>query len=365
MNTFNKSIFTILVLFIGFLSVNVNGAQYNNPEEKYLTVYFFDVGQGDATLLVGPDFTILIDAGRHDRNNVEPYLRQIGIEEIDLLIGTHPHADHIGQFPRIIDQFTIGEIWMSGDIHTTRTFERTIDAIEEHNLPYYEPRAGETFNYGSAFIEVIHPQYVNGDLNDGSIVTRITYGEIVFLFTGDAELRAEDEMVHGDMDIGAHILKMGHHGSRTSSSYQFLNAVNPEIAIYSAGIGNSYNHPHPDVINRVKSMGITIYGTDINGSVIVKTDGIIYETAVTSSDVTADHLFLHFSADNYCGEIVCQDGFVCHQGGCFRPVNCEENPDLCNEENDPLCVDVECAEGTVCYEGSCLIDCNQLPDACI
>jgi competence protein ComEC len=114
-------------------------------EGDTLIVHFIDVGQGDATLFAGPDFTILVDAGRHDRNDVVPYLQSVGVESIDLLVGTHPHADHIGQFPEVLNAFPVNEVWMSGDSHTTRTFERALDAILASDTGYHEPRAGEVY----------------------------------------------------------------------------------------------------------------------------------------------------------------------------------------------------------------------------
>jgi glyoxylase-like metal-dependent hydrolase (beta-lactamase superfamily II) len=156
-----------------------------------LTAHFFDVGQGDCTLLAGPDFTIVIDAGRHDRQDVVPHLRAAGVESIDLLIGTHPHADHIGQIPQIMAAFPVAEVWMSGDTHTSRTFERALDAVLESGAGYHEPRAGENHHFGSAYVQVLHPEKVTGNLNDGSVSVRISFGNVAFVFTGDAEAESE------------------------------------------------------------------------------------------------------------------------------------------------------------------------------
>lgn len=241
-----------------------------------LTVHFIDVGQGDATLLVGPDFTILIDAGRHDRNDVVPYLREQGVTELDLLVGTHPHSDHIGQFDRVIGAFPVREVWLSGDLHTTRTFERALDAILASDAAYHEPRAGERFRFGSALVEVVSPQEVTGDFNNGSIALRILFGSIAFLFTGDAEAAAEEAMLAGGFELKAHVLHVGHHGSRTSSTPRFLAAVRPEVAVYSAGRGNTYGHPHPEVLERLEALGVEVYGTDRHGTVRIVTDGKTY-----------------------------------------------------------------------------------------
>ncbi|CAN5839028.1 hypothetical protein BH23ACT5_BH23ACT5_21190 [soil metagenome] len=137
------------------------GGGTETPDE--LVVYFFDVGQGDATLLAGPDFTILIDAGRHDRSDVVSHLQRSGVEAIDLLVGTHPHADHIGQIPDVLAAFPVTEVWMSGDSHTTQIFERTLDAIADSDAGYHEPRAGESLSIGSALVEVVNPTSPTGD----------------------------------------------------------------------------------------------------------------------------------------------------------------------------------------------------------
>ena len=245
--------------------------------EGSLTAYYFDVGQGDCAALIGPDFTIVIDAGRHDRQDVVPHLREAGVETICLLVGTHPHADHIGQFDRVLEAFPVEEVWMSGDRHTTRTFERAMDAILESDAGYREPRAGEVFEIGSARVEVVHPEELTGDLNHGSVVVRVVFGEVAFLLTGDAEAEAEQEMLERGHALQAQVLKLGHHGSRTSSTEPFVRAVNPEVAIYSAGAGNSYGHPHQEVLDRLAAMEVRVYGTDRHGTIQVTTDGHTFD----------------------------------------------------------------------------------------
>jgi competence protein ComEC len=241
-----------------------------------LVVYFLDVDQGSATLLAGPDVTILIDAGRHDRAEVVPALQAIGVETIDLLVGTHPHADHIGQFPAVLAAFPVTEVWLSGNSHSTLTFEQALDAMLASEAAYHEPRAGESYQLGSVQLAILHPDQLTGELNDDSIVLRVTFGQIAFLFPGDAEAAAEAAMVAEPADMRAQILQLGHHGSSTSSTLAFLQAVQPAVAIYSAGRGNSYGHPHTEVVERVAALGIPLYGTDTNGTIQVVTDGSSY-----------------------------------------------------------------------------------------
>lgn len=242
-----------------------------------LEAHFLDVDQGDAILLEGPDFTILIDAGRHDRNDVVSQLQQYGVESIDLLVGTHPHADHIGQFPEVLAAFVVSEVWMSGDTNTTATFENVLDAVLAEGAAYYEPRAGDVFDIGSARLEVLNPAHLDhDDLNDGSIVLRLVFGSVAFLFTGDAEAVAEQEMLASGRNLQAQILKVGHHGSSSSSTLAFLQAVDPDIAIWSAGEGNDYGHPHDSTVNRLAQLGIETHGTATEGAITICTDGQTY-----------------------------------------------------------------------------------------
>lgn len=254
-----------------------------------LAVHFFDVGQGDSTLLAGPDFTIVIDAGRHDRTDVVPHLRRAGVEAIDLLVGTHPDADHIGQLADVLVAFPVTEVWMSGDQHTTLTFERALDAILAADAGYHEPRAGEAYDIGSAHVEVINPASIGGELNDGSIALRITFGEVTFLFPGDAEAPAEAGMLQRGHDLSADVLHVGHHGSAASTSEPFLAAVSPRIAVYSAGAGNQYGHPSAEVLARLADHGVDVYGTDVHGTVVVTTDGesMTVETTGASAPLPA------------------------------------------------------------------------------
>lgn len=257
-----------------------------------ITVHYIYVGQGDATLIQGVNYTILIDAGRYNRNDVVPYLESVGVENIDLLVGTHPHADHIGQFEEILERFPVAKVWMSGDEHTTRTYRNTMKAISASEAGYYEPIAGDVFHFGKKTITIFNPPSEHSwSLNDGSIAMKVQYGEVKFLFTGDAERKAEHFMVESGYDLNAQILKMGHHGSRTSSTTLFLEAVDPEIAIFSAGVGNRYGHPHQEPIERViRSTEALIYGTNYNNTIRIITDGIFYEVIPsTGKDLFRDN----------------------------------------------------------------------------
>ncbi len=241
-----------------------------------LTIHMFDVGQGDAMLLTHPAVTMLIDTGRFDRTDVVPLLRRHGVERIDLLVVTHPHADHIGQFDRVMQAFSVDEVWWSGSTTTTRTFERAVAALEASTARYEEPRAGAATTVGPLGIEVLHPAVGDSlrDLNDASIALRITFGDFRIVTTGDAERAAEARMVARFSDrLPADVLRLGHHGSSTSTTPDFLAAVAPSVAMYSAGANNQYGHPHDEVLARLDRAGVTVYGTATNGTVTIVTDG--------------------------------------------------------------------------------------------
>lgn len=200
-----------------------------------------------------------------------------------MLILTHPHADHIGQAVNVLKSFKVDEVWMSGSEHTSITYEELIDTLLESDVNYNEPRAGERYKIGSLDIEVLHPDRLIGDFNEDSIAIRAIYGNVKFVFTGDAEKRGEETMVKSGRDLRADILHLGHHGSNTSSTEAFLKAVDPDVAIYSAGKDNPYGHPHQEVIQRLFDLKIKVYGTDVHGTIIVKTDGKTYDISTEKS----------------------------------------------------------------------------------
>lgn len=251
-----------------------------------LQVHYIDAGQADATLLQheheGTPYTILFDAGDWNKTDVVSYLHTQNFSTIDLIIISHPHADHIGQLPQIMEEFDVDEVWFSGNTTSSNTYQQAAEAVLKSDADYYEPSAGESFQVGSLEIDVLHPSSLTGGLNEDSISLRMEYGDISFIFTGDADKQAEKQMLQQTNHIQAQIVQLGHHGSNTSTDKQFIQEVQPEVAIYSAGAGNSYGHPHQETLDTLEAQQVDIYGTDVHGTVIVTTDGETYEVATTS-----------------------------------------------------------------------------------
>jgi len=241
-----------------------------------LTVHYMDVGQADATLLQYADesgsYHILYDTGDWRGNEVTSYLRNQGIETLDLVIISHPDADHMGQLDKVMENFNVGEVWMSGNESSSQTFQRGLEAVLASDADFDEPRAGDTYDIGPLQLEVLYPNSISGKSNEESIATRFTYGNINFVFTGDAG-KQDEAYMRNHFDVTADVLHLGHHGSNTSSDPDFIDAVGPEIAIYSAGAGNSYGHPSPEVVQTMEDRNIELYGTDVHGTIIVTTDG--------------------------------------------------------------------------------------------
>ncbi len=243
------------------------------------TVHFIDVGQGDAIFVETPEKVMLVDGGWGDSGVVE-YLLDLDIEYIDIVIGTHPHADHIQGLIDVFYEFEIGEVIDPGVTHTSQTFENYLNTIDLYNIPFTVGRKGMEWELSEhAHMKLVHP--VNPSeyhLNNASIVAHVTLGEVTVLLTGDAEENAENQMLNEPELLASDILKVGHHGSNTSSQMEFLEAVNPDISIIQCGEDNQYGHPHEPVLERLNAIGTTIYRNDLHGHIVVTiTDGVEYE----------------------------------------------------------------------------------------
>lgn len=242
-----------------------------------MRVHFIDVGQGDSILIESPNGkTMLIDGGvKGAGQQVVSYLKELGVNKLDLVVATHPDADHIGGLIPVLQTIPIEQFYDSGKVHTSQTFEEMLMAIDQKNIPYYVPKTGDLIEFDKdVTVKVLNANEHATDNNDASIVLKVVYGNVSFLLTGDAGIALEKEMMQND--VTATILKAGHHGSNTSSSEEFIRAVKPEVTILSYGEDNKYGHPHAEVVDRLQAMGSNIYATAESGTIIVATDGVNY-----------------------------------------------------------------------------------------
>ena len=207
------------------------------------------------------------------------YIDSLGITTFDYAIFTHPHSDHIGGAATVLSNYDISNVILPSAVNTSATFEKMITAIENENCEVVEGKAGVSFTFGELYVDILAPVFDNyKDLNNTSVVSKITYGEVSFLFTGDAEELSELAMLNRDITaLDSTVLKVGHHGSSTSSCEEFILAVSPEVAVYSCGRNNDYGHPHMETLARINGTGAFSYRTDESGTVVVITDGHTYE----------------------------------------------------------------------------------------
>lgn len=245
-----------------------------NETEKNLTVTYLDVGQADSILIENDNEYMLIDAGNNDDGPLlVKYFKEKNITTFKYLIGTHPHEDHIGGLDDIINNFNINTIYMPDVITTTKTFLDVLDAIENNNLTYKVPKIEEIFTLGDATLEVLYTGVDTKDLNNTSIVLRLDYQNTSFLFTGDATDITEKILLKKKQNLKVDVLKVGHHGSKYSTTTDFLNATNPKYAIISVGKNNTYNHPDTKTINKLNKYNIETHRTDKEGTIIITSDG--------------------------------------------------------------------------------------------
>lgn len=264
-------------------------------EYQELKVHFLDVGQGDSCFIELPNKeTMLIDAGESEYgDSIVTYIYGQGYDTLDYVVATHPHADHIGGMADVLNTFNIKNFYATSFTTTTQTYERMLDAVENSGAEVHEVMAGSVIlDEPELLIEVVAPKTLSDDSNNSSVVIRLTYGENKFLFTGDAEKSEEDDIW---TNIKCDVLKVGHHGSATSSSANFLKKVDPTYAVISCGMGNKYGHPTDEVLERLNSRNIEVFRTDLQGTIVFTSDGKIisvdkqpsaYQTSVQTTATT-------------------------------------------------------------------------------
>ena len=305
-----KQIMGILVVIVAAACVLLFGSGATNsvPEpaplitdEHAFAMHVIDVGQGDAILLSKDNTYALIDAGetmspseREAREKLFAYLDSLGIKRLEFLLLTHQDYDHIGSALVVLKTYDVGVVYDNGVTHTSATYENLMQYILDEDIPYQVVSAGDIIPspWSEVTLEVLSPQKDNlimsgskPDINENSIVMKATYRNVSYLLTGDAEEKAEEAMIDAGMDLKAAVLKAGHHGSSSSSTQQFLNEVHPAVIVISVGAGNSYDHPHAEPMERFVAMTKHIYRTDMDGDVVVTTDGEVYSVVTRNPHV--------------------------------------------------------------------------------
>jgi len=250
-----------------------------------LKVHIIDVGNADAILLTCDDRSMLIDAGENpDGDNIVAYLRSNGVEKLDFLVATHPDADHIGGMDVVINNIFVDTFIMpimpEKSTPTTQTYMDLLYAADKNGLEIIEPVPGMNWELGAAHVTILAPVGTFDDTNDMSVVLKVVNGRNKFLFMGDAEKAAEEALLASGADLDADFIKVGHHGSKTSTGLRLLEAVNPRYAAITCGEKNRYGHPHIDTMKKLQDFDVEVFRSDINGNIVVSSDGDVIAVAV-------------------------------------------------------------------------------------
>jgi competence protein ComEC len=267
-------LFVSFVMAFFFMVVPMSGT--TNAATKNMYVHFINVGQGDSIYIKAPNGEdILIDGGNKDGSDVVAYLKKQKVKDIEFMIATHPDADHIGGLDEVLKAFPVKNVYAPKVSRTSQAYKDFLTAVKNKKLTIKTAKADVTLPIKGVTAKFVGPvkSYSKSELNDWSAVLKITYGKKSFLFTGDAEAKAEADMVKAKKDLRADVLKVGHHGAKTSTSTTLLKAVKPTYAVISVGKNNSYGHPTSEVLNRLKSYKVNIFRTDKQGTIIATTNG--------------------------------------------------------------------------------------------
>lgn len=304
-NYFRSILILLLFLLALFMTYALQGAKNSQPsdavaktdtigttdvdasssDDSVMKVHFLDVGQGDCTLIQCDGKAMLIDCGDSNQGTkIQNYLKKQGITELEYLILTHPDADHIGGAPVILTKFTVVHLIMPDYEKDTTSYEKLMQAINSQGHTVTYPEVNEVYPLGSAEIRIVGPVHSYMEPNNESVSCIIKYQKNSFLFTGDAEEEAENDMLLSGAILKADVYKAGHHGSSTSTSDAFLDAVKPSCAVISCAEGNDYGHPHAQILNKLRANGIDVYRTDEDGTIIATSDGSTITWNVPPSD---------------------------------------------------------------------------------
>lgn len=265
-------------------SISAGTEVSNHPDDMFLSstipaqstfeIHFIDVGQGDAVLVLCDGNAMLIDGGESSESSkIYAYLQAHNIDFLDYIVATHAHSDHIGGLSGALNYASVGMALCPVTSYTSKAFNSFVKYLDAQGVSITVPTPGLSFSLGSASVQVLGPQKEYDNPNDTSIVMRIVYGNTSFLFTGDAERTAEADILEAGYDLSATVLKVGHHGSDTSTSYPFLREIMPEFAVIQVGTGNLYGHPAENTLSKLRDAGVKIYRNDLQGTIICTSDG--------------------------------------------------------------------------------------------
>lgn len=289
-----KRILAALFLLVFLLPIGIDAEAAPPPDTaaEHLIIHYIDVDHADAMLLIAGETTVLIDGGNlGTAGRLQEYVKQFGVEELDLVVNTHPHLDHLGGISGLMDQIPTKEIWCSHETYDSIPFTYFQSAAERQNLEITHPEPGTTYISDGLILQVLGPLHdasTYHDLNDTSLVLMAQFGERRFLFTGDMESYAEHQLVLSGAFLKADVLKVGHHGSYSSTSSEFLSAVDPDYGIISCGRDNEYGHPHDAPMSRLKRAEVELYRTDLMGDITLVTDGETIAFLLTTRDTEID-----------------------------------------------------------------------------
>ena len=252
----------------------VNDTGQTEYETSGLTVYFINVGQADSALIVCDGHAMLIDGGnRGDSSLIYSFLDSRKITHLDYVVATHSDEDHVGGLSGALRAATVGVALCPVTESGSELFNNFVNSLSEQDVQITVPNHGDTFSLGSSEVLIVGPVGQYSDSNNTSIVLKLTYGQTSFLFTGDAERKSEQDILEAGYDISATVLKVGHHGSDTSTTYPFLREIMPQYAVISCETGNSYGHPHEDTMSRLRDADVIVYRTDLQGTITCVSDG--------------------------------------------------------------------------------------------
>lgn len=258
-----------------FEESGLRNTQQASADKMYVS--FIDVGQGNCTLLRCGGKAILVDSGEVGAaQTVINYIKNLGIDELNCVLVTHPHTDHMGAMTKILYEFKIDDLIMpeipEEIIPTNKTYEKFLTAVSDNAGNVIAAKPGETYSYGEMTLEIFAPLRDYDNLNDMSAVSRISYGDTSVMFTGDATTTVEKDLLKKNINYSATVLNVGHHGSKTSSSEAWLRAVNPKYAVICCGVNNDYGHPHSLITKRLEEFGIEYFETDLLGTIVFESD---------------------------------------------------------------------------------------------